>query len=188
MSFNKEWYEKKFGELLKKTTRGKFFIRKSNAIFKINLYLKKGEKSFLIASFLFNASKNKKVRDEYNLPEERFLNYWIITICYYSMLYLAKSLVLTKGYETDDHFSTQIALGNLFVLTDELEKEDLEILNQSYKILEEEYITYFEETRKESKTARYAAIKSYENKRVEQIFNNARKFVSKLGLMIEKRG
>ena len=100
------------------------------------------------------------------------------------MLYLAKALILTKGYETDDHFSTQIALGKLFVVTDELEIEDLEILNQSYKILGDEYIAYFEEARKESRTARYAAIKSYEGKRVNDIYNNAKKFIAKLSLII----
>ena len=69
-------------------------------------------------------------------------------------------------------------------LTNELEIEDLELLNQSYKILEDEYIAYFEEARKESKTARYAAIKSYERQRVQSIYNNAKKFIAKLSLMI----
>jgi uncharacterized protein (UPF0332 family) len=100
------------------------------------------------------------------------------------MLYLAKSLILTKGYETDDHFSTQVALGNLFVVTDELEREDLELLDQSYKIFEEEYVSYFEEARKESRIARYSAVKSYEKERVEIIYNNAKNFIAKLGLMV----
>ena len=130
------------------------------------------------------AVKNKKIREVNKLPDDLFLNYWIITISYYSMLYLAKALILTKGYETDDHFSTQIALGKLFVITNELEVEDLEILNQSYRILEDEYITYFEEARKESKVARYAAIKSYEQQRVKTIYNNAKKFIAKLSLII----
>lgn len=185
MIFDKEFYEKKFEEFLNKKDKAKFFIKQSSATFKINLYQKKGEKSFTIASFLLKAAKNKKIREANELPDERFLNYWIITIDYYSMLHLAKALILTKGYETDDHFSTQIALGKLFVITDELEIEDLEILNQSYKILEDEYITYFEEARKESKIARYAAIKSYERKRVETIYNNARKFISKISLMLQ---
>ena len=187
MKFDKEWYEDKFKELLKKKNKEKFFIRPSKALFKINLYQKKGEKSFTIATFLLKAAKNKKIREIYTLPDELFLNYWIITISYYSMLYLAKSLIITKGYETDDHFSTQIALGKLFIITNELEKEDLKILNQSYKILEEEYITYFEEVRKESRTARYAAIKSYEQQRVKTIYNNAKKFIAKLSLIISKK-
>ncbi len=186
MNFNKEFYEKKFEELLQRKDKRKFFIKPSSATFKIKLYQKKGEKSFIIASFLSKAAKDKKTREVNKLPDESFINYWIITISYYSMLYLAKSLILTKGYETDDHFSTQIALGSLFVVTDELEEEDLEILNQSYKILEDEYIAYFEEARKESRTARYAAIKSYEKQKVETIYNNAKKFIAKISLIISE--
>jgi len=184
MNFNLEWYEKKFQELLKQKTKEKFFIRHSKDIFKIGLYQKKAEKSFMIATFLLKAAGESRVREKNNLPEELFLNYWTITISYYSMLYAAKSLILTKGYETDDHFSTQIALGKLFVTTSELEKEDLAILNQSYKIFEEEYITYFEEARKESKAARYAAIRSYERERVNIIYANAKKFIAKISLMV----
>jgi len=141
----------------------------------------------MIATFLLEASKNEKLRESCKLPDELFLNYWIITISYYSMLYITKSIILTKGYETDDHFSTQIALGKLFVTTNELEKKDLELLNQSYKILEDEYIIYFEEARKESKIARYAAIRSYEKERVKTIYDNARKFIAKLSLIISNK-
>jgi len=72
------------------------------------------------------------------------------------------------------------------VITDKLEAEDLEVLNQSYKTLEDEYIAYFEEARKESRTAKYAAIKSYDRKRVEAIYNNAKKFIAKLSLLISR--
>lgn len=184
MSFDRQWYGEKFKELLEKRDKGKFYIRPSTAAFKINLYQKKGENSFRIAAFLLRAAKDKKLREVNNLPDELFLNYWIITICYYSMLYLAKALILTKGYETDDHFSTQVALGALFVVTNELEIKDLEILDQSYRILESEYVAYFEEARKESKAARYAAIKSYEEQRVKTIYSNAKAFIAKLGLII----
>jgi len=185
MKFNKEKYEKKFKQLVSRQDKDKFYIRPSKQTFKTNLYRKKAEKSFLISSFLLNAAKNKQIREKYLLPEELFLNYWIITISYYSMLYIAKALIQTKGYETDDHTSTQIALGKLFVITDELEKSDLEILNQSHKILENEYVAYFEEARKESRNSRYTAIKSYDRQRVKQIHDNAKKFISKLDLMLE---
>ena len=185
MDFNQEWYTSKFQELLNKKEKDKFCIKPSTASFKTSLYKKKAEKSFMIASFLLKAAKDEKIRETCLLPEEMFLNYWIITVSYYSMLYLAKSLILTNGYETDDHFSTQIALGKLFVITDQIKKEDLELLNQSYKVLEEEYVAYFEEARKESRTARYAAVKSYEKQRVEMIFNNAKRFIAKLSLMVQ---
>lgn len=185
MAFDKEFYDEKFKELLKLKSKEKYFIRENNNSFKINLYKKKAEKSFLIADFLDKARKNAELRKDLILPEPLILNYWVITINYYSMLYIAKALVLTKGFETDDHFSTQIALGKLFVITDELEKEDLEILDQSHKILEEEYITYFEETRKESRNSRYDAIKTYEDIRVRKMHENAKKFIAKLSLMID---
>jgi len=64
------------------------------------------------------------------------------------MLYCAKALILTKGYEVHDHDAAQVALGYLCV-PDEIEKEDLEILNQSFKIFEDEYVHYFEDAKRE---------------------------------------
>jgi len=75
-------------------------------------------------------------------------------------------------------------LGYLCV-PNEIEKEDLELLNQSYKIFEDEYVKYFEDAKKESHIARYAAIKTYTERRLNEIFENARKFVSKTGLILE---
>ena len=99
------------------------------------------------------------------------------------MLYAAKAAILSKGYEIEDHDAAQIALGYLLV-PDELEKEDLEILNQSYKIFEDEYVHYFEDAKKESHIARYSAIKTYTKRRLDEIFNNAVKFIAKIGLML----
>lgn len=63
---------------------------------------------------------------------------------------------------------------------------DLEILNQSYKIFEDEYVKYFEDAKAESHIARYSAIKTYTERRLEEIFENARKFVAKISLIIQK--
>lgn len=101
------------------------------------------------------------------------------------MLYIAKAAILTKGYETDDHYSTQIALGYLLI-PDEIEKEDLELLEQSHKIFEDDYIEYFHDARKESSVSRYSATKVYTERRVKEIFENARKFISKLRVILEK--
>ena len=83
-----------------------------------------------------------------------------ITITYYSILYAAKAAILYKGYEVSDHDAAQIALGHLLV-QDGIEKEDLELLNQSYKIFEDEYVHYFEDAKTESYIARYSAIHTY---------------------------
>jgi len=118
-------------------------------------------------------------------PPKPHWNYWAITISYYSMLYSAKAAILSKGYEVDDHDAVQIALGHLLV-PDALEKEDLEILNQSHKIFEDEYVHYFEDAKKESHIARYSAIKTYTERRLDEIFNNATEFVGKISLMLEE--
>ncbi|MFP4401137.1 MAG: HEPN domain-containing protein, partial [Candidatus Woesearchaeota archaeon] len=97
-------------------------------------------------------------------------DYWTITICYYSMLYLAKAAILEKGYETDDHYSTQIALGHLLI-PDEIEKEDLEVLEQTHKIFESDYVEYFESARKESSASRYSPTKVYSERRVKEVFD-----------------
>jgi len=101
------------------------------------------------------------------------------------MLYLAKAAILTKGYETDDHYATQTALAYLLVPS-EIEKEDLELLEQAHKIFEDDYIEYFADARKESSVSRYSATKVYNERRIKEIFENARKFIAKLRVILEK--
>src|SRR3989338_6137666 len=167
-------YKEAFDEYVKNKR-----ITTSREIFKINLFLKKGENSLLIAKHL------KDTKPEQGNPEKPYWNYWAITISYYSMLYCAKALILTKGYEVHDHDAAQVALGHLCV-PDEIEKEDLEILSQSYKIFENEYVKYFEDAKKESHIARYSAIKTYTSRRLDEIFNNATDFAAKIGLILQK--
>lgn len=172
MVFDKEFYKREFERLFQKKEEYKFFIKKSNASFKINKFIKKGTDSFELTNYIRNSKQSAK-------------DYWTITICYYSMLYMAKAAILTKGYETDDHYATQIALGYLLV-PDEIEKEDLELLEQAHKIFEDDYLEYFEDARKESSVSRYSATKVYTERRVKEIFENARKLISKLRMLLEK--
>ncbi|MBS3064502.1 MAG: HEPN domain-containing protein [DPANN group archaeon] len=152
-------------------------ITKTNNSFKIKLYLNKGENSLLIAKY------NKEIIPSKDQPEKMYWNYWAITISYYSMLYCAKALILSKGYDVHDHEAAQVALGYLCV-PEEIEKEDLDILNQSYKIFEDEYVKYFEDAKTESYIARYSAIKTYSERRLNEIYENARKFVAKISLIL----
>ncbi len=168
MEFNKKEYERLFNMYFRDE-----IIKKSNAIFKINLFLQKSENSLLIAKFIKE------------LPKKMYWDYWAITICYYSMLYAAKAVILSKSYEVMGHDPAQIALGHLLVPS-EMEKEDLEILDQSYKIFEDEYIKYFDDAKRESKIARYKAIKTYTERRLDEIFNNATKFVGKIALILQE--
>lgn len=101
------------------------------------------------------------------------------------MLYSAKAAILKKGYEVKTHEAAQIALGHLLV-PDELEKEDLEILNQAHKIFEEEYVKYFEDARNESSTARYQARPGYTERRVNEILKNSKRFINKINGIIEE--
>ena len=173
MQFNKEEYN----ELFQKYLRDKRIIE-SKTFFKINLFLKKSENSMKISKH------HKDIQPTKDQPKKLFWDQWAITISYYSMLYAAKAAILSKGYEVKDHFAAQIALGYLFV-PDKIQKEDLELLNQAYKIFEDEYVKYFEDARKESHTARYSTIKTYTEKRVNEIFENATKFIAKISLILE---
>ena len=65
MQFQKEIYEQKFKELLEQKQ-----IVKSNASFKINLFFKKAESSYLIAHFLKKQKEN---------PEQLYWWQWTIT-------------------------------------------------------------------------------------------------------------
>ena len=166
-------YKKQFQEFV---AQGR--ITNSTNTFKIKLFLKKGENSLLVAKH------TKEIQPSPGEPEKLYWDYWAITISYYSMLYCAKALILTKGYETHDHDASQVALGYLCV-PDQIEKEDLEILNQSYKIFEDEYVKYFDDAKRESHIARYSAIKTYTERRLSEVFENARKFVSKAALILQ---
>lgn len=174
MELNKKEYQEMFEECIKEKR-----IKKSNEIFKIKLFLEKAENSLLIAKH------TKEIQPSRDQPKKLFWDYWAITISYYSMLYATKAAILSKGYEVSDHDAAQIALGHLLV-PDEIEKEDLELLNQSYKIFEEEYVHYFEDAKKESRIARYSAIKTYTERRLDVIFNNATDFVAKIGMILQK--
>jgi uncharacterized protein (UPF0332 family) len=149
----------------------------SNASFKIKQFLKKAENSLAIAYF------HKNINPTNEQPEKMYWIYWAITISYYSILYATKAIILTKGYEVKTHEAAQIALGHL-CLPSQIEKEDLELLNEAQKIFEEEYITYFQDARTESNTARYSAIKKYSERRVDEIYENARKFILKIKTII----
>jgi len=173
MQYNKEKYEQIFEEYL----RDKRIVISDNS-FKIKLFLEKADNSLLIAKH------HKEIKPNKDEPTKLHWNYWAITISYYSMLYSAKAAILSKGYEVKDHMAAQIALGHLLV-PDEMEKEDLELLNQAYKTFEDEYIKYFEDARTESHTARYSAIKKYTERRVDEIFSNARKFIRKIRLILD---
>ena len=90
---------------------------------------------------------------------------------------------LKEGYEVKTHEAAQITLGHLLV-PNQLEKEDLEILNQTHKVFEDEYVKYFEDAKIESSTARYNTRPSYTEKRVEEILQNAKKFINKIDIVI----
>jgi uncharacterized protein (UPF0332 family) len=154
-------------------------IVRSGDIFKIGLFLEKGRKSLMIAGFLKGIVPSK------DLPKKLFWDYWAITISYYSMLYAAKAAILSKGYEARDHDAVQTALGRLLVPS-EMERADLELLNQSHKIFEEEYVEYFEDAKRESHIARYSAIKTYTERRLDEIFTNATRFIAQIALMLQE--
>lgn len=45
---------------------------------------------------------------------------------------------------------------------------------------------YFEDAKAESRIARYSAIKTYSERRLNEIFENARKFVAKAALALQE--
>lgn len=174
MQFDKKIYAQQFNDFIKQKR-----IRTSQDFFKIKLFLRKAENSLLIARI------HKDINPKKDQPSKLYWDYWAITISYYSMLYATKAVILSKGYEVSDHDAAQIALGYLLV-PDQMEKEDLELLNQAHRIFEEEYVHYFEDAKTESHIARYSAVHTYTRRRVEEIFDNATKFIAKIGLMLQE--
>lgn len=168
MHYDEEHYEKLFEKFFKERR-----IRETNETFKIQLFLEKSQNSLLIAQ---HHKEKEPAKDE---ATKIHWQYWAITITYYAMLYAAKAAIIKKGYDAKDHLAAQIALGKLYV-DNEITQEDLKLLGEAHKIFEEEYITYFSDAREESHHARYSAIKKYTQRRVEQIFTNAKKFIAKI--------
>jgi uncharacterized protein (UPF0332 family) len=175
MPFDTEAYKQEFKKYLR---AGR--IKSSDQYFKIKLFLQKAENSLLIAKH------TKDIIPTDDQPKKLYWDYWAIIISYYSMLYAAKAAILSKGYEVKDHDAAQIALGHLLVPT-EIEKEDLELLSQSYKIFEDEYVKYFEDAKTESYIARYSAIQTYTKRRLEEIFTNATQFIAKISLILQEQ-
>jgi uncharacterized protein (UPF0332 family) len=104
---------------------------------------------------------------------------WSIGISYYSILYSAKALILSKGYEVKTHEAARVALVRLCV-SDVFDREYLEIIDEAYKIFENEYVAYFSEALKESRVARYKSFAAYDERQAKDIFGKAQKFVSKV--------
>lgn len=165
-------YKKQFEEMIKDKE-----IFRSSSSFKINLFLEKSKNSLMIAKHI------KEIKPDKDQPKRIYWDYWAITVSYYSMLYAAKAAILKKGYEVRSHDAAQVALGHLLV-PDDIEKEDLELLDQAHKIFEDEYVKYFEDAKKESHAARYSAIHSYTKRRLEEIFDNATKFIGKISIVL----
>lgn len=171
MSFDEDHYEQEFERMLNLEYERKFFIRKSKDIFKIRRFISKGNDSLMIAKLIKDSDRSSKES-------------WTITVCYYSMLYLAKAAILERGYETDDHYATQIALGHLLV-PGKIEAEDLRTLEQTHRIFEEDYVEYFDDARRESSLSRYSPTKVYSERRANEVFGNATGFIAKLSTIID---
>ena len=172
------YFDKKLYKNLFKTYLSQHRIKQSNTTFKIKLFIQKAENSLLIAQH------HKEIQPNEDQPKRIYWYYWSITISYYAMLYAAKAAILSKGYEVNDHDAVQIAIGHLLIPS-KLEKEDLALLNQAHKIVEDEYVQYFEDAKKESHIARYTAIKTYTQRRLKEIFTNATEFIAKISLFLE---
>ena len=172
MEFDKKAYARLFRISLAEDR-----IKESQEAFKIQLFLSKAENSLLIAKHV------KEIEPTKEQPPRLHWGYWAITVSYYSMLYAAKAIIMSKGYEVRDHDAAQLALGHLLV-PDKLEREDLEILNQSHKIFEDEYIHYFADAKTESHIARYSAITTYTERRLQEVFDHATDFVAKIALIL----
>ncbi|PIO08817.1 hypothetical protein COT47_01045 [Candidatus Woesearchaeota archaeon CG08_land_8_20_14_0_20_43_7] len=172
MEYDKRKYNSTFQKYLRDHK-----ISRSNASFKVKQFIDKAENSLLIARHHKDIMPNK------DQPIKLHWNYWAITISYYSILYAAKAAILTRGFEVKDHMAAQIALGHLLI-PNQLEVEYLNIMDEAYKIFTDEYVKYFEDARKDSHIARYSASRSYTEKRVDEIFSNARRFIQKIRLVI----
>ncbi|PIN69076.1 hypothetical protein COV93_06855, partial [Candidatus Woesearchaeota archaeon CG11_big_fil_rev_8_21_14_0_20_43_8] len=171
MEYDKRKYNSTFQKYLRDHK-----ISRSNASFKVKQFIDKAENSLLIARHHKDIMPNK------DQPIKLHWNYWAITISYYSILYAAKAAILTRGFEVKDHMAAQIALGHLLI-PNQLEVEYLNIMDEAYKIFTDEYVKYFEDARKDSHIARYSASRSYTEKRVDEIFSNARRFIQKIRLV-----
>ncbi len=66
----------------------------------VKLYLERAEHEFRLAKTIFNLSGTEKLKIELGAnPDDTFYSA-VISHCYYSIFYCAKSILLTKGIKT----------------------------------------------------------------------------------------
>lgn len=186
MILDKREIKNKFDEYLRREDKDKSYLRKKTGIKRLaDNYLKNARHNLLVAKILLDISSNKENKKQLLLPNDFQCYSWSIAISYYAMYHAALSALAKESYESDDHKATKYALAKLYVIKDELEKEYLEIFDQSKKILEEEYIVTLDDARKKDRTARYSAAPEYEKSQAEAIQKDAVKFVNRLAEIIE---
>lgn len=186
MILNQKEIENKFDEYLRREDKDKFYLRKKTGIKRLaGNHLKNARHNLLVAKALLDISSNEGNKKQLLLPDDFQCYSWAIAVYYYAMYHAALSALAKKGYESDDHKATRYALARLYVIKDELEKEYLDIFDQSKKILEEEYIVTLDDARKKDRVARYSAAPEYEESQAEAIQKDAVKFVNRLAEIIE---
>ena len=115
---------------------------------------------------------------------------WVIIAAYYAMYHSVLAVLSKIGLESKDHSTTVAVLEYFF--GKQIDKSLLEKFNElkekknEWELirLEEKYIDYLWKIKRNRETVQYGVTTSY--KETETVMENAREFVSKIKLLIEK--
>lgn len=115
---------------------------------------------------------------------------WVIITAYYSMYHSALALLTRIGLESKDHATTVAFLEYLFgkKISSELIKEFNKLKERKERIeaitIDEKYIDYLWKIKRIRETVQYGVSISYRETNI--VMSNARKFVSKIKIVINE--
>jgi len=115
---------------------------------------------------------------------------WVVITAYYSIYQSASALLAKIGLESKDHVTTAAVLEYFFgkQISKELIGKFNELKERKDKIeaiiIEDKYINYLWKIKRARETVQYGISINY--KETETVINNARKFVSKIKMIINE--
>ena len=154
----------------------------------VKLYLERAEHEFRLAKAVFNLSKIEKVKIELGAnPQDTFYSA-VISHCYYSIFYCAKSILLTRGIKTkvpDEHKKTYEEFKKNFVNNGKLDIELFKIYNEMI-VKADELLSLFSHEKWKRGHFTYKTIAQANIEPAKESIENTIKFLSNIKKVLEK--
>lgn len=146
---------------------------------KVKLYLTRSQDDYLFAQAVKKIIENPDLRNKLNLPAEyKNIYHWLIIISYYSMYHSATATIAKKNVKCESHEATIASLAKHYGTAEELEFSFIKTLHVTY-------IDYIASGREKRRGAQYNIDEEYSKEEAYEVFENAGKFVKRIGELLE---